>query len=78
MNQLQAILKTLETRPEPKTFRVSSIWVLDKAIVLEAPTVPGIVKEGADLVACIKFHFPDVYAEVMTPDADGTTLVISY
>jgi len=80
MNLLQAILSTVATRnAEGSTFKVSSIWATERVIVLESVEHPiEAKKKGIALCASLKFAFPDLIVELYPPDADGTTITMTY
>lgn len=79
MNLLQAILRTVADKEATSGFKVSSIWATDKCIVLENNAcVIEAKRNGTRLCEELKFLFPDVLTQLHPPDADGTTLDITY
>jgi hypothetical protein len=80
MNLLQAILKTVSDLRESgkHEFKVSSMWVTDRIIVLDTEVNNVTAKKQAEeLTKSLKFHYPDI---TMLTDIDevGTVVSITY
>lgn len=80
MNLLQSLLATVQQQRDTgkSSFKVSSIWVTDRCLVLDtAAPVLAASKEAAALTKEIKARFPDVTILEAT-DATSTVISITY